>query len=102
MTIRLEHDTVAAALADVRRAAGDLAEMRERAVGKVATLLDGGWSGAAASSFADGWADWTAAADDVTAGLHHLADALALAQHRLELQDAEVRGAVDRLVARLG
>jgi WXG100 family type VII secretion target len=102
MTIRVEHDTFEAVLVDVRRAAGDLAETRARAVGEVQALLDGGWSGAASTSFAEGWSDWSAAADDVADGLHDLVEAMSLARQRLDVADVQVQDSMSRLTQRLG
>lgn len=101
MTICLQHDSFDAVLADVRRAVAGLSEARVRADREVAGLLDGGWTGAAAASFAAGWADWAEGAAQVGSALDGLADGLVLA--RSQLVDADDSGAdsMARLMARL-
>ena len=102
MTICLQHDSFDAVLADVRCAVADLSETRAQAVRDVAALLDGGWSGAAATSFADGWSDWAVAAADVESALDGLADGLVVARSQLAVADDSGAEAMARLVARLG
>lgn len=106
MTICLEHDPFDAVLADVRRAAADLAETRERAVREVAALLDGGWTGAAASSFAQGWSDWADGAADVGSALDDIAEAMVLARSRILVADDtgadSMARLADQLAGRLG
>jgi WXG100 family type VII secretion target len=102
MTICLEHDSFDAVLADVRRAAADLAETRARAAREVEGLLDGDWTGAAASSFGRGWSEWAAGAADVEAALEGMAEAMVLARSRLVVADDSGAGSMARLAARLG
>lgn len=102
MTICLQHDSFDAVLADVRRAVADLSETRAQADREVAGLLDGGWTGAAASSFAAGWADWVEGAAQVGSALDGLADGLVLARSELGGADDSGADSTARLRARLG
>ena len=50
-------------------AADRLRADRDRVARQVDALLDGGWSGPAATAYAEGWADWCAGAERVLDGL---------------------------------
>jgi len=102
MTIGLQHDSFDTVLSDVRRALADLSEARAQAVRDVAALLDGGWSGRAASSFGQGWSDWSQAAVHVESALSGLADGMSVARSGLVAADDTGGEAMARLAGRLG
>ena len=102
MTISLEDEAFAAVLADVRRAVADLSDARVEADREVSALLDGGWSGVAAASFADGWTSWSAAARSVETALSSLASALVVARSGLVVADDQGADSMARLAGRLG
>lgn len=94
--------TFLSAVADVRRAADQLGEDRDRVARRVDALLDGGWTGAAASAYAEGWADWKRSADAVLAGLATMADLLEATHADVTATDLVASAGLDRLTARLG
>lgn len=102
MTIALDHSAFDVGVADVRAASLDLDERRRRLDRDVGGLLDGAWSGAAATAFGEAWTEWCHGADEVAAALAGLADLLDATHADLEQQDAAsvVRAAL--LAARLG
>lgn len=102
MTIRLEHPEFHASVADVRDASTSIGAARARAGGLVAQLLDGGWSGAAATAFASAWEDWLAAAASVRHDLDGLADLLAAAHQDVTAVDQETGCGLEQLARRLG
>lgn len=102
MTLSLDPDGAALSLVDIDRVAADLREQRARAVRDVTSLLDGGWSGRAASAFASGWADWLGAADEVLDALDALAEQVRLAHTDLLSCDDRVGRDVSALASRLG
>ena len=63
--LRADHLAFRAAVVHARGAAARLAEDRDRVAARVEALLDRGWRGGAAASYAAGWAEWTHAADAV-------------------------------------
>lgn len=101
-TINVDHPTFRGAVTDVRRAADRLRVDRDQVAREVDDLLDGGWSGAAASAYAAGWADWKAAAARVLAGLDAMGQLLDAAHADLARSDGSAGDALGRLGARLG
>lgn len=99
--ITADHLAFAAAVADVRAAADRLRSDRDRVAREVDGLLDGSWSGAAASAYAEGWSDWKRAADAVLHGLATMGDLLDAAHVGLSRSDSSASGSLDRLTARL-
>lgn len=91
-----------AAVADVRRTAEQLASDRDRVARRVDGLLDGGWTGAAATAYAEGWADWKRSAEAVLDGLATMADLLDAAHADVTSTDLSSGSGLDRLTARLG
>ena len=55
MDLIADHPAFRAAVADVAAAADRLRADRDRVAHQVDVLLDGGWSGTAAASYAEGW-----------------------------------------------
>lgn len=102
MEIRLGHPALDRAVAEVDTGADSLGSTRRRAATHVGRLLDGGWSGAAADSFADAWEEWLAGADQVLDGLRSIGAALELTGRELMTADATAGGTTARLTERLG
>ncbi len=102
MTISVDHLAFRSTVADVRRAADRLREDRDRVARRVDGLLDGGWTGAAASTYAEGWADWKRSAEAVLDGLAAMAELLDATHADLEVTDLGSGARLDRLTARLG
>jgi WXG100 family type VII secretion target len=101
-TISADHAAFRAAVGDLRRAADQLRDDRARVAGRADDLLGGGWRGVAASAWADGWADWTAAAARVLAALEAMGSLLEAAHEDLERADAAAAGSLGGLARRLG
>lgn len=101
-TIAADHEAFRDAVADVRRAADRLRGDRDRVARRVDALLDGGWRGAAATSYAAAWEEWTRGADRVLAGLDTMGDLLEAVDASLLRTDAGCGAGLGRLTARLG
>ena len=101
MTIALEHTTFHAAVRDVWDAATELQRVRDQAARQVDALLQGGWTGLAADSFADAWSDWRRAADDVLTELVTIRDLLEETHGNLSSRDLDAHAALDVVAARL-
>ena len=86
----------------VRAAVTVLDETERGAARDVDRLLDGGWTGAAASSFAAAWEKWLAGAADVRVTLESIADSLTFARRELDLADLGPVAATHRIHERLG
>lgn len=106
MTIELDHQALTTAVADLRAGADAFHDARQRASSEVGALLDGDWTGVAADSFNDGWADWKAAAGDVLDGLVAMGRLLDAVHADLTQRDDDSQVALDRVAqqisARLG
>ena len=100
--ITLDHTAFCVAVADVRRAADQLRIDRTRVAREVDALLDGSWTGPAASAYAEGWENWKAAADTVLHGLAAMGELLDAARVGLTESDSSSGSAIDRLAVRLG
>lgn len=100
MEIRVEVPEFHASVAEVRRTASALVDVRTRAAGEVALLLDG-WRGAAASEFAEAWEVWLRASAEVASSLGGLADALSSFQTDVADRDAAVSSSLSVLARRL-
>ncbi len=100
MTIEFSQPEFHASVAEVRRTATLLTEARARASGGVSVLLDG-WRGAAASEFAEAWADWLRASASVASSLSGLADALEAFKDDITTCDARSASSLDVLTRRL-
>ena len=101
MTIALDHAAFDAALRDVRDAADELQRTRDQAARQVDSFLQDGWTGLAAESFADAWADWRRAADDVHGQLVTIGDLLDATHQELSASDHGADAALDRVGGRL-
>lgn len=100
--LRADHLAFRAAVVHVRGAAARLAEDRDRVADRVEALLDRGWRGGAAASYAAGWAEWTRAADAVRQGLDAMGDLLDTVDRDLVRTDAVAGDGLANLRARLG
>ncbi|ABL83229.1 MULTISPECIES: WXG100 family type VII secretion target [unclassified Nocardioides] len=97
-----DHLAFRAAVAHVRGTVAQLAEDRDRVAARVDALLDRGWRGGAATSFAAGWAEWARAADAVRRGLELMGDLLEAADRDLVRADTDAGDELASLRARLG
>ena len=102
MTISVDHPAFRSAVADVRHAADRLRGDRDRLARRVDGLLDGGWTGAAATTSAAGWDDWQRSAEAVLHGLAAMGELLDAAHADLDVTDLGSGEGLDRLAARLG
>ena len=101
MTITMSHPDLAQAVVGLRRAADHLERRRGQAERQVDTLLDGGWSGAAASSYLEGWREWRAGCAEVIGALGTMADLVVAAGADLDVADEASSDAHGILSARL-
>lgn len=105
-SIALLHPDLTHAVVGLRRAADQLERRREQTEQRVDDLLDGGWSGAAASSYREGWAEWRAGCAEVIGALSTMADLVVAAGADLDAADVSSRDAhgvvSGRLAERLG
>jgi WXG100 family type VII secretion target len=97
-----DHAAFRATVGDLRHAAELLRHQRDRAAREVEGLLGSGWRGTAATSYAEAWADWRHAADDVLAGLAAMASLLEAADARLADRDVAAGATLEHLRGRLG
>lgn len=86
----------------IEAAAARLRADRDRISGQVETLLDGGWRGAAATAYGEGWAEWHAGADRVLDGLETMVRLLRAVEVSFEERDHDAGASVHRIRARLG
>ena len=97
-----DHPAFRAAVADVDAAAERLRADRDRVARQVDALLDGGWHGSAAASYAEAWSDWCAGAERVLDGLVTMGRLLDAVHLDLTERDLGAQSGFDRLTARLG
>ena len=102
MELVLGYDAFDRVLGDVCDAVDSLAMTRLGVGRDVAAVLDGGWSGAAADSFADAWASWLAGAEQVEAALSSIASSLAVTRRAVTLADDAASSGSSLLSERLG
>jgi WXG100 family type VII secretion target len=102
MDVLLGHHELEVGIGRVRAAVTALDETERRAARDVGRLLDGGWTGAAASAFAAAWDEWLAGASDVREALGSIAESLVVVRRELELADLGSVVATDRIRERLG
>ena len=102
MDISVEHPAFRAAVADVSAAAERLRSDRDRVARQVDALLDGGWSGSAATAYAEGWTSWCSGADRVLEGLVEMGRLLDAVHVDLTARDGDARSDLTRLTGRLG
>jgi len=102
MDVCLEHPAFRAAVADVAAAADRLRSDHDRVSRQVDVLLDGGWSGTAASAYAEGWSEWCAGAERVLAGLVTMGRLLDAVHADLGERDLGSQTDLARIAGRLG
>jgi WXG100 family type VII secretion target len=102
MELCVDHPAFRAAVADVAAASDRLRADRDRVAHQVEVLLDGGWSGAAATSYAEAWSDWCFGAEQVLEGLVAMGQLLDAVHLDLSERDLGAQSGLDRLTARLG
>jgi len=102
MDLHLGYDVFDRVVADVRNAVDTLEKTRRRAAGDVGALLDGGWTGAAAGSFAAAWQEWLAGADQVQAALGSVVASLETSRRGVTAADASSAERTRHLLERLG
>ena len=102
MDLTADHPAFRAAVADVAAAADRLRADRDRVARQVGDLLDGGWTGPAASAYAEGWSDWCAGAEQVLDGLVAMGRLLDAVHLDLGERDLDAGAGLSVLAARLG
>ena len=101
MTIHLSHPDLSRAVGGLRRTADALQRRRSSVEQQVERLLDGGWSGVAASAYREGWEEWRVGCREGLASLETMADLVLAAGADLHGADAGARDACSSLSARL-
>ncbi|WP_300400047.1 WXG100 family type VII secretion target [Nocardioides sp.] len=109
MTINLIHADLAEAVAALSQVAERLEDRRAATEQQVDTLAER-WSGAAATTYVEGWEEWRSGSREVTQALRAMADLIVTAGRDLGEADESSRTAsaalagrvADRLVERLG
>ena len=102
MDLCVDHPDFRAVVADVAAASDRLLADRDRVAHQVDVLLDGGWSGAAATSYAEAWSDWCTGAERVLDGLVAMGQLLGAVHLDLTERDLGAQSGMARLTARLG
>lgn len=100
-TVALSHPDLTQAVVGLRRAADQLERRRATTEHQVDVLLDGGWSGAAAASYREGWEDWRTGCAEVIGALSTMADLVDTARADLDAADVSSRDAHGAVSARL-
>ncbi len=101
MTIELDHPTFRATLDDLNASAAELSQTRLALSREVDLLLDGDWSGAAASAYREGWDDWQEGVEQVTRGLTALTELMEATHRDLVGRDLASQASLERLAHRL-
>lgn len=102
MTINLIDPDLIDTVAVLRRTADALDAERRATDRQVDALLDGGWAGAAARAYVEGWESWRAGCDELLAALHTMASLIASARADLVVQDGLASDALRSLGSHLG
>jgi uncharacterized protein YukE len=90
MDLHLDHPGFHASVADLRRACSDISLGRTTARGQVSLLMDGGWTGRAATAFGTAWDDWVLASVRLERQLTGIADVLVAVKDSLDVVDGTV------------
>ncbi|GAB3016653.1 hypothetical protein GCM10011376_03650 [Nocardioides flavus (ex Wang et al. 2016)] len=99
--VNLTHAAFAQAIRDVQDAASRLHRDRERIDERVSGYLGRGWTGLAADSFVDAWAEWKTGATDVLEGLVAMGELLDATQRDFIQQDDASEQAMNQIAARI-
>ncbi|WP_036506562.1 WXG100 family type VII secretion target [Nocardioides sp. URHA0020] len=100
--LTVDHPAFRTAVAEVGTAAAQLRTDRDAVARHVDALLDGGWSGPAATAYAEAWREWCAGAEQVLDGLVTMARLLDAVHLDLTERDLGAGSGLGRLAARLG
>ncbi len=101
MNIEVDHPAFRSAVGDVNAGADALRAASRDIDREVDSLLSGGWTGAAAESFAGGWAEWRSAAGDVLDGLVAMGQLLGAVHSDLTDRDLDARSHLDVVAHRI-
>jgi WXG100 family type VII secretion target len=101
MTLNLVHSDLLSTVAELREVAAALSDERQRTDLAVDVLLDGGWSGRAATAYLEGWEDWRRGCDRVLAALASMAELIATCRTDQVEQDEHAAAALRALAGQL-
>ncbi|MCY7402240.1 MAG: WXG100 family type VII secretion target [Nocardioides sp.] len=99
--VTVMHAAFAEAISDVQEAAGRGAHDRDRIDDRVSGYLGSGWTGIAANSFVEAWAEWKIGATDVLEGLVAMGELLEATQKDFIQQDDASEQAMNQIAARI-
>ena len=99
--VNLTHAAFAQAIRDVQDAASRLHRDRDRIDERVSGYLGSGWTGVAADSFGEAWAEWKTGATDVLEGLVAMGELLNATQKDFIQQDDASEQAMKQIAARI-
>ena len=99
--VNVMHGAFAQAISDVQEAAGRLHHDRDRIDDRVSGYLGSGWTGIAADSFIEAWAEWKVGATDVLEGLVAMGELLEATHKDFLQQDEASEQAMNRIAARI-
>ena len=99
--VNVMHEAFAQAISDVQEAAGRLHHDRDRIDDRVSGYLGSGWTGIAADSFIEAWAEWKVGATDVLEGLVAMGELLEATHKDFLQQDEASEQAMNRIAARI-
>lgn len=99
--IHVTHAAFAEAIRDVRDAASRLHSDRDRIDDRVSSYLGSGWTGIAADSFVEAWAEWKTGATDVLEGLVAMGELLDATQKDFTQQDDASEQAMNQIAGRI-
>jgi WXG100 family type VII secretion target len=100
-TIGASHHAFRTAITDLTAGAEHVRGSRDRISHRVQRLLDDGWTGDAADSFAEGWGDWRQAAREVLDGLVAMGGLLEAVHQDLRHQDESSQRLLDGIAGRI-
>ena len=101
MNLEVDHQAFRSAIGDVSAGADALRAASRDIDREVDSLLSGGWTGAAAESFAGGWAEWRSAAGGVLDGLVAMGQLLDAVHADLTDRDVDARSHLDHVTHRI-
>ena len=99
--VSVMHGAFGQAIGDVREAAGRLHHDRDRIDDRVSSYLGSGWTGIAADSFIEAWAEWKVGATDVLDGLVAMGELLDATHRDFIEQDEASEQAMNQVSARI-
>ena len=99
--VNVMHGAFAQAISDVQEAAGRLHHDRDRIDDRVSSYLGSGWTGIAADSFIEAWAEWKVGATDVLEGLVAMGELLDATHRDFVQQDEASEEAMNQIAARI-